>query len=260
MSNRATRPSCLITGASAGIGYELARVFAEKGYDEILIARQQPALSRVAERLSAEYGISVTVIPADLAHPDSAREIHNEVKRRGLRVDILVQNAGFGVFGPFAETSLKDEMDMIQVHIASLTVLTKLVLHDMLARKSGRILNVASTAAFQPGPGMAIYYATKAYLLSFSEAISNELQRTGVTVSVLCPGPTRTGFQEKAGMEHAIVAKVGMMDAATVARAGYNGMMRGRAVIVPGLVNNLLVFAVRFVPRSVVRWCVRRLH
>jgi short-subunit dehydrogenase len=249
--------TCLITGASAGIGYELAKIFARNGFDLILVSRDSAALGAVADELHKEFGISATPLAANLAFPYSPREIASEVKRRSIRIDVLVNNAGFGVFGPFAETNLQEELDMIQVHIAALTELTKHFLKEMVSRHDGKILQVASTAAFQPGPRMAIYYATKAYILSFAEAVSNELRGSGVTMSVLCPGPTTTGFQKKAGMGDSIVATTGKMSAQRVAEAGYAGLMRGKAVIIPGILNKSLTVGVRLLPRAIVRSVVR---
>ncbi|MGD0437905.1 MAG: SDR family oxidoreductase [Bryobacteraceae bacterium] len=247
-------PSVLITGASAGIGLELARVFAAAGYDLILTARDQVRLEKLAADLKPA---AVRVIAQDLSLPGAPEEIH----RLAPNVDVLVNNAGFGVYGKFADNSLSQELNMIQLNVAALVALTKLYLPGMLAARSGRIMNVASTAAFQPGPLMAIYFATKAFVLSFSEAIANELEGTGVTVTALCPGPTATEFQERGKMQDsALVKGKKMMTARTVAEAGYQGLMAGKTIVIPGLQNKLMVESLRISPRSVVTKVVRRMQ
>lgn len=249
----------LITGASRGIGYELARRFARAGHDLVLVARDRDALSRAAGEL-APSGVSVRTISCDLARPGSPSELFQEIQQQSVAVEVLVNNAGFGTFGPFAEGELATELEMMQLNVISLTHLTKLFLREMLPRGRGRILNVASTAAFQPGPLMAVYFATKAHVLSFSEALANELRGSGVTVSVLCPGPTRSGFQERAGMERSRLFRWGVMDAAVVADAAYEGLMSGRTLIIPGLKNKLLAFSVRLGPRALIPHIVRKLQ
>ncbi|MGD0337440.1 MAG: SDR family oxidoreductase [Bacteroidota bacterium] len=243
----------LVTGASTGIGYELCKLFAHDRYDLVIVARDGKRLSQVASELCQEYGIGVYSIPCDLSVSSAAVTLYKKLKQKELTVDILVNNAGFGLSGSFSKTSLKDELAMIQVNITSLTHLTKLVLPGMIARKSGKILNVASTAAFQPGPLMAVYYATKAYVLLFSEALAREIQGTGITVSVLCPGPTRTQFQQRAriGQSRIIDTKL-IMDATTVATAGYRGLMKGKTIIIPGLSNKISSQAHRLLPRKLV--------
>lgn len=247
-------PSVLITGASSGIGLELARMFARKGYDLVLTARNRARLDELAASLQPAR---VQVIAKDLALPDAAQEIQREVPR----VDVLVNNAGYSIFGKFTELPLSDSLNIMQLNMSALVILTRLYLPGMLAAGSGRILNVASTAAFQPGPLMAIYYATKAFVLSFSEAIANELQGTGVTVTALCPGPTATGFQERARMENSgLVKGRKIMDARTVAESGYRGMLAGKTVVIPGFKNKFLVQTVRFSPRSMVTKIVRSMQ
>jgi short-subunit dehydrogenase len=247
-------PTVLITGASSGIGLELARVFAREGYELVLTARGGPRLEQIAAELKPA---AVKVIAKDLALPDAPLEIHREVPK----VDVLVNNAGFGVFGKFEGTPLPEELGMMQVNMTALVVLTKLYLPGMIAAGKGRILNVASTAAFQPGPLMAIYYATKAFVLSFSEAIGNELDGTGVTVTALCPGPTISGFQERGKMQNSgLVKGKKIMDARTVAEAGYRGMMAGKSIVIPGVKNKVLAQSVRFSPRSMVTKLVRSMQ
>jgi short-subunit dehydrogenase len=255
------RRTALVTGPSSGIGLELATLLARDRHDLVLVARSREKLEDIGRVLQAEYGITATVVARDLADPASPRAIADEITARGITVDILVNNAGFGVYGFFAETPLTRELEMIQVNAAALTYLTKLFLPGMIARRRGRILNVASTAAFQPGPLMAVYYATKAYVLSFSEALANETHGTGVTVTALCPGPTITEFQKQAGLEKTNLFNSPLvMSAAESARAGYEGMLRGRRVVVPGFGNNLLVQAERITPRRLVTAIARKIQ
>lgn len=255
------RPTALITGASSGIGFELAKLFAASHYDLILVSRSEDALNEIAEDLASKQGISCMVIAADLADPKAPETVWQMVEEAGLEVDILVNNAGFGLYGSFHETELERELDMIQLNIATLTELTKRALPGMLKRKRGRILNVASTAAFQPGPLMAVYYATKAYVLSFSEAIGEELAASGITVTALCPGPTESNFQVTANMGSSNMIKSWELPPATkVALAGFRGLMRGRRIVVPGFRNKVGIQAVRFTPRRVVTRIVQRLQ
>jgi short-subunit dehydrogenase len=238
--------TALITGASSGIGLDLTTLFAADGYDLVLVARSEGKLRELAGQLEAKHGIKVTVLAKDLADPASPPDIAAAVGE----IDVLVNNAGFGVAGEFVETDAKSELDMIQVNITALTHLTKLFLPRMVARKSGRILNVASTAAFQPGPLMAVYYASKAYVLSFSEAIGEELAGSGVTVTALCPGPTATGFADAADMNDRRLFKVKKpMSSMEVAKVGYRATLAGRRVVVAGLSNKILAQSVRISPR-----------
>lgn len=250
-----------MTGASTGIGKDLAEVCAGDGNDLVLVARRAEVLQQVARALEDKYQISVHTIAEDLTDTRAPERVVDQLKSKGLEPDILINNAGAGAYGLFLETDLKDELGSIQLNVAALTQLTKLVVPGMVRRGRGRILNVASTGAFQPGPLMAVYYATKAYVLSLSEALANELAKTGVTVSCLCPGPTRTEFQERAGMSNMfLVSKPLMASSADVARAGYKGMKRGKRVIVPGLLNKVLAFAVRLAPRWLPPAIVRQLQ
>jgi hypothetical protein len=200
------------------------------------------------------------VIVSDLARADAPREIYEELQSSGVRVDALVNNAGFGSYGLFAETDLRHELDMLQVNVVALTHLTKLFLPPMLARRRGYLMNVASTAAFQPGPLMAVYYASKAYVLHFSEALTNECEGTGVVVSALCPGPTETGFVAAAGMGDSKLFDRAVMDARTVAVEGYRGLLAGKTIVIPGLRNNLLARSIGFFPRGLVTKVVRRIQ
>lgn len=245
--------TALVTGASSGIGRELAHLLARDGHALVLVARGSAGLADVAEELRHKYGASVTTIPANLAIPAEIDRLLEKLRMAGTQIDLLVNNAGSGSAGRFAETDLDTELGMIAVNVAAATHLTKALLPPMLARRQGRILNVASTASFQPGPYMAVYYATKAYLLSFSDALAEELKGSGVTVTTLCPGPTRTGFAARARMRPSrLTGGRAVMEAGPVAAAGYQGMLRGRRLVVPGLLNKLTAHGGRFLPRALV--------
>jgi short-subunit dehydrogenase len=254
------RQTALITGASSGIGLELAKLFAQGGYDVVLTARNHDKLYSLAHELQERYSVKCRVLVKDLANPCTPQEIFNELTRLQVSVDILVNNAGFGVHGFFAQTSLKRELEMIQVNLVSLTELTKLFLPAMVKNRYGRILNVSSTAGFQPGPYMAIYYATKAYVTSFSEALWAELEGTGVTVTALCPGPTETNFKTGADLGETKLFKNLAMSASDVARDGYRGLMKGKSVVISGGKNSFFVFLVRLFPRAWVVKIVRRVN
>lgn len=248
----------LITGASGGIGLELAKIFAAHGHDLILVARSRNRLQDLAAELRPA-GVAVEVVARDLAAPYAADGVIASI--RGLDVDVLVNNAGFGQFGLFAETDPREEVDMLQVNIVVPTRLTKLLLPQMIARRRGRILNVASAAAFQPGPLMAVYFATKAYLLHWSEALAEEVAAQGVTVTALCPGPTRTGFEHRAAMSRSRLFTGGKVaDARSVAQAGFDGLMNGKRIVVPTACNRLLAFGTRFAPRSLITKLARRVN
>nr|WP_241429829.1 SDR family oxidoreductase [Haloferax larsenii] len=248
-------PVALVTGASGGIGRELADLLAADGHDLVVVARSEADLRELAAEVNDAYGTAVVVLVKDLAERGAPREIFEALRDREIEVDVLVNNAGFATFGPFVDIDLDREVDEIEVNVTALTQLTKLFLPGMLDRKSGQILNLGSTASFQPGPLMAVYYATKAYVLSFSEALAEECRGTGVTVTVLCPGPTETGFQSRADMEDSRLLEGGVMDARKVAKAGIRGMNAGKVVVVPGTQNWLGSVLVRFLPR----WLVRRM-
>lgn len=255
------RQTALITGASGGIGYELAKLFAEDGYNVILIARNAQKLNEIAKDFEQKYRIIAKVIAKDLSIPSAPDEIFTELQQERITVNVLVNNAGFASYGLFHELDLAAQLQMLQVNIVCLTNLTHLFLKDMVKQRSGKILNLASTAAFQPGPLMAVYYATKAYVLSFSEAIANELEDTGVSVTALCPGPTESGFQQRAAMEDSkLVSGQKIMDAETVAKIGYRGLMENKTVIVPGVKNKILAESVRFTPRKLVTKLVRNMQ
>jgi short-subunit dehydrogenase len=254
------RKTALITGASFGIGQELAGIFAREGYSLVLVARTADKLRQLASELEKAHGTRSLILASDLAAPGAAAYVYDQTTRADITVDVLVNNAGFGQFGLFAENDLEECMQQIQLNITTLTHLTRLYLPEMLARKSGRILNVASTAAFQPGPLMAVYYATKAYVLHFSEAIANELQGSGVTVTCLCPGPTVTEFHKRANMLSSRMLQFGAMDARTVAEDGYRALIAGKPVAISGFRNWLLAQSVRFTPRRLVIAIARKLQ
>lgn len=250
--------TALITGASGGIGAELARLFARDGWNVVLVARSRDGLERVGRELSQTYGIAHHVVPADLTDPAAPQAIHDAVQALGMEIGALVNNAGFGLMGSFVDTGgepateLGRELEMLQVNVVALTHLSKLFLPGMVGRGRGYVMNVASTAAFQPGPLMAVYYASKAYVLSFSEALSVELAGTGVTATALCPGPTRTEFQAAANMESSRLFRAGhVMTAAEVAEKGYNAMLAGRSSVVTGAVNRVMAAGTRLVPRGI---------
>lgn len=255
--------TALITGASSGIGYELAKRFARDHTDLVLVARDEARLGQIAGELQAASGVSVKVIRADLSRPAAPAEIYIETQRLHIPVDYLVNNAGFGLGGAFVETNLDSELDMMQVNVVSLVHLTKLYLQDMHHRGTGGILNVASTAAFQPGPLMAIYYASKAFVLSFTEALAEEMRGTSLTATALCPGPTATDFQRRAKIESTRLVKskaIGVMAASEVAEIGYRGFLAGQAVVIPGLINKMAAQSVRISPRALVRRVTHKLQ
>ncbi|MCB1159471.1 MAG: SDR family oxidoreductase [Leptospiraceae bacterium] len=240
----------LITGASVGIGYELALLFARDKHDLILVARREDKLKELAEKLIKQYGIQVFTIASDLSRPSSPSEIYAEVKKQGIFVEYLINNAGFGTNGEFHQIDIRKELSLIQVNISSLIELSHLFLQDMIAQNKGAILNVASTAAFQPGPYMANYYASKAYVLHFTEAIAEELKKYNISISALCPGPTKTEFFDAAGMQ---ALKLPLMSAEVVALKGYKALKGNSVISIPGLINKLGVLSVRFSPRFLVR-------
>jgi hypothetical protein len=247
----------VVTGASGGIGYELCKVFARNGYPLLLTARSGDKLTTFANELTAAHGAPVNTCPLDLAAADAPSQLFEAAQRQSRPVEVLVNNAGYGCYGPFASADLTTTLQMLQVNIVVLTQLTRLFLPGMVERNEGRIMNVASTAAFEPGPLMAVYYASKAYVLHFSEALDEELRLTKVRVSAFCPGPTATGFEARAGLgESKLFTGHNVMNAAAVAEVGYRGLMRGQRIVVPGLMNNILTSSVRFLPRRIVTMIV----
>lgn len=254
------KTTALITGASNGIGLELAKEHAKHGGNLVLVARNRQKLEELAKELE-KAGSKVYIIAKDLSKTDAAQEVYDEVKKQNIQIDYLINNAGFGDYGWFYETDWKKEEQMINLNITALTQFTKLFIKDMVARKNGKVLNVASTASFQPGPGMAVYYATKAYVLHFSEAINNEVSDKGVTVTALCPGATESGFQDAAAMnESNLVKGKKLPTSAEVAAYGYKAMLKGKAVAIHGFMNALMANSVRFTPRNLVVKIVRAMQ
>jgi uncharacterized protein len=250
----------LVTGGSKGIGLELSKLFAKAGYNLVVVARHEKALEEVKNELEGNYGVKVLTISIDLSIPDSSKKIYNKLQKEKIQIGILVNNAGFGNYGPFARTDWETEEREMQLNMISLVQLTKLIMPQMLAKGDGKIMNVASTAAFQPGPFMAIYYATKAFVLSFSEALAEELEGTGIMVTALCPGPTRTHFQERAGVSESSLIRHGMMDAKDVAKAGFEGLMSGKRIVIPGFKNKLGTKFVRMLPNKLVTNIIRKVQ
>ncbi|MFN5883949.1 MAG: SDR family NAD(P)-dependent oxidoreductase [Bacteroidota bacterium] len=253
--------TALITGASNGIGLELAKVHASKGGDLVLVARNKAKLDELKSTLENEYKVKVYTIGKDLSDTNAANEVYNETIHQNIQIDYLINNAGFGEFGLFTDTDWNKELQMINLNITTLTAFTKLYLQDMVKRRSGKIMNVASTAAFQSGPTMAVYFATKAYVLSFSEAVNNEVSDKGVTITTLCPGATESGFQAAAAMEESRLVKGRKLPSSEeVAQYGYAAMMKGKTVAIHGLMNWILANSVRFTPRSIVVKITRKIQ
>lgn len=250
----------LVTGASSGIGCELAKCFAADGSRLVLVARRGGALDLLATELRRIHKIQTQVVTTDLALPEAPVRLLEHLRFHGLKVDVLVNNAGFGAQGQFVKLPLERQLDMVQVNITAVTHLSRLLLPGMLERGRGGILNVASTAAFQPGPGMAVYYATKAYVLSFSEALAEELAGTGLTITTLCPGPTATNFSMAANAQNSRLFKLTAMSAESVAQIGHRAFRQGRVVAVAGLRNQTLAFSVRLAPRAVTRKITKYLN
>ena len=256
-----TKYYTLITGASGGIGYDLAMLTAADGKNLVLVARSADKLNLLAETIRKSHNPEVISIPVDLSVEAGVNKLITELTDKNIQIDTLVNNAGFGDFGDFSKADLDKNMEMIRLNISALTQLTHFALQGMLKNGNGRIMNVASTAAFMPGPGMAVYYASKGYVLSFSEAITRELKGSGVTVTTLCPGPTDTSFAIAAGLGKSLMHRI--LSPATsinVAKAGYKAMMRGKAIEIPGITNKLSTMSPRFSPRSMVRNMIYSIH
>jgi uncharacterized protein len=244
------RPVTVITGASAGIGAALAHEFAAQGHELVLIARREQALNTLADAIAGTGVARPTVLRTDVSRIDAARDIGEALAKRGLEPDIVINNAGFGLFGPADKLARAEQLAIIDLNVRALTDLS-LAFIESLERRKGGILNVASVAAFLPGPGMAVYYASKAYVLSFSEALHHELKPRGVRVTVLCPGPVATEFQARAGIRGNVFPRLLTRTAERVAKEGYRGLKEGRRVVVPGTANKLVTSLVRFVPRNI---------
>ncbi len=255
MSNK----TALITGGASGLGYEFAVLLAKDAYHLLLVDINPEKLEETKKELEENYPTQVTTITKDMSIQNSSAELFQEIKE--IPIDVLINNAGFGLFGPFSETNWEREASMLNLHIMATTHLTKLVLKGMVERGQGKILNMSSLAAFQPGPLMSIYYASKAYILSFSEAIANELKGSGVTVTVLCPGQTKTSFQEVVS-EGTSENKIGFNIATPdeVANYGYKAMMKGKSVAIPGTINKILSFLPRIFPRNIATAIVRKIQ
>ena len=245
--------TALITGASSGLGYDLASVFAENGYNIVLVARNREKLLALANQARQMFGVSAHVISKDLARPTAPIEIFKELQTRGINVDVLVNNAGYGLLGQFGYSNSDDQLNMLDVNVMAPVRLTTLFLPGMLVKGRGRILNIASTAGFQPGPFMTGYYASKTFIVNFSVGLAEELKDRGVTVSVLCPGPMATGFRTRAGIRQpAFLASLADIDSRVVARNGFEGLMAGKVIVVPGILNKLGTLAGRVFPMTIV--------
>ncbi|MBX3414522.1 MAG: SDR family oxidoreductase [Pirellulales bacterium] len=253
------RENVLVTGASRGIGRALALEFAVRGHDLLLTARNEAELNDLAALIRRTHGVHAHVFPADLVRSEAPQELFDAIAAAGHVVDVLINNAGFGVYGKFAETPASEDRELLAVNVFALTMLTKLFLPGMIARRHGRIVNVASTGAFQPGPWLNTYYASKAYVLSFTEALAEELHGTRVTATALCPGVTVSSFAERSHLEGARILRGPIMSAERVARVGYRGAMRGKRIVIPGLMNRLMRQSVRIAPRGLVTWMVGRM-
>ena len=253
--------TALITGASNGIGLELAKVHASKGGNLVLVARNKSKLDELKIELENQYKIKVHTIGKDLSLPTAAQEVYDETKQLNIQIDYLINNAGFGDYGMFVDLDWNKQAQMIQLNITTLTHFTHLYLQDMVRRGEGKIMNVASTAAFQSGPTMAVYFATKAFVLNFSEAVDNEVRDKGVTVTTLCPGPTESGFQAAAAMEESALVKGRKFPSSKeVAVYGYESMMNGKTIAIHGFMNALMANTVRFAPRAFAVKMVRKLQ
>lgn len=252
--------TAIVTGASTGLGREFAHLCASSGYDLVLIARSQALLEELAAEIRPATGRTVRVLVKDLSMPEASREVWEELGSDADFTEVLINNAGFGLLGRFAELDEQEQVRMIQLNVVALTDLTRLLLPGMLARRKGKILNIASTAAFQPGPLMAVYYATKAYVVSFSEALHNELKGTGVTVTTLCPGATKTEFDKRAGMGRSkLFSKTKLMGARKVAEIGMGAMNKGKSLVVAGMLNALMAASTRLAPRQMTASIARRM-
>jgi len=255
------RKHALITGASSGIGLELARIFASEGVDLVLSARREERLMNLKQELERDHSIQVHLFAADLSKPDAPDSLFQFCANQDLPIEILVNNAGFGDYGFFSEAEWDKTATMIDLNVKSLTHLTHLFLAGMIERGTGKIMNVASTAAFQPGPLMSVYYATKHYVLAFSEALANEVAKHDITITALCPGPTQSEFQETANMEKSkLMDRFPMPSSAEVAKYGFNALQNGKRVAIYGTVNQLMTYIIKFFPRSWITAVVRKIQ
>lgn len=243
----------LVTGASKGIGLALAREFAQHGHDLVLVARDKARLKEICDELKIMYQVKASFIVCDLSKPGSAVNLYNEINEQGFEITCLVNNAGIGYMGAFSDMGIAQLDELMQINMISLSELTQCFLNDFLTRKEGKILQVSSTAAFQPGPFMAAYYASKAYVASLSHAIAYELKETKVSLSILCPGPTRTNFFSASKMDHSMLERgyVGMMPPEKVAKIAYKGLMDGKLYIIPGVINKSLAYIAALSPKRI---------
>ncbi len=254
------KETVLITGASSGIGMGLAKLFAADGSDLVLVARREDRLNKLAEELKSEHGIEVHVLPKDLSKKTSPKEIFNHLKKEKIEIDVLVNNAGFGSRGMVSELDTDLQVDMVQVNAAALTHLTSLFLPGIIERGQGGILNVGSLAGFQPGPNLAVYFATKAYVLSFTEALAEEISNPNIKISCFAPGPVKTEFGEKSDLEDSLLFKLSLMDLEPAVKAGYEGFRKGKTIVIPGLKQQIVPFLNRFTPRLIVRKIAKKLN
>lgn len=250
----------LITGASSGIGLELARLFAADDSNLVLVARREDRLRALADELKSEFGVDVFILPKDLSEKNAPKEIFDTLQKENIQIDVVVNNAGFGTRGAVAEIDADTQIDMIQVNVVALTHLTRLFLPGIIERGRGGILNVGSLAGFQPGPNLAVYYATKAYVLSFTEALSEEIKNPNIKITCLAPGPVRTEFGSKSDLDDSLLFKLSLMDAEPVVKAGYEGFRKGKVIVLPGFKQKIIPFLLRFAPRFLVRKIVKALN
>jgi short-subunit dehydrogenase len=254
------KETVLITGASSGLGMELAKLFAADGSDLVLVARREERLIELADELKSEHGIEVHVLPKDLSKKTAPKEIFSHLNKENIEIDVVVNNAGFGNKGQIADLDTDLQLDMIQVNLVALTHLTRLFITGIIERGYGGILNVGSLAGFQPGPNLAVYYATKAYVLSFTEALAEEISNPNIKISCLAPGPVKTEFGEKSDLEDSLLFKMSLMEMAPVVKAGYEGFRKGQTIIIPGLKQQIVPFLNRFTPRLLVRKIAKKLN
>ncbi len=254
------KETVLITGASSGLGMELAKLFAADGSDLVLVARREERLIELADELKSEHGIEVHVLPKDLSKKTAPKEIFSHLNKEKIEIDVVVNNAGFGNKGHIADLDTDLQLDMIQVNLVALTHLTRLFITGIIERGYGGILNVGSLAGFQPGPNLAVYYATKAYVLSFTEALAEEISNPNIKISCLAPGPVKTEFGEKSDLEDSLLFKVSLMEMEPVVKAGYEGFRKGQTIIIPGLKQQIVPFLNRFTPRLLVRKIAKKLN
>ena len=254
------KETVLITGASSGLGMELAKLFAADGSDLVLVARREERLNELAEQLKSEHGVEVHILPKDLSKKSAPKEIFSHLNKENIQIDIVVNNAGFGNKGNVADLDTDLQLDMIQVNLVALFHLTRLFIPGIIERGYGGILNVGSLAGFQPGPNLAVYFATKAFVLSFTEALAEEVSNPNIKISCLAPGPVKTEFGEKSDLEDSLLFKVSLMDMEPVVKAGYQGFRKGQTIVIPGLKQQIVPFLNRFTPRLLVRKIAKKLN